>query len=239
MQTGRSSKPLSLTERAIFDLRAAILHLDHPPGSALRLDALQQRYGLSSSPLREALSRLVADGLVVQDSNRGFRVAEVSLEAFRELTEVRLLIEPETLRRSVREGDEAWEGRVVAAHHQLRRAEEDLPQRNPVLDARWAAAHQTYHFELLSGCQNARLRRECVQLFSDAERYRQVTARIRRAPRDKNTEHTDIMTAALARDEARAAQLLREHIQFTAEAMAEALHGEERRGGTPRILSAA
>ncbi len=239
MPSGSPTRPLSLTERAALDLREAILRLDHPPGTPLRLEALQQRYGLSSSPLREALNRLVADGLVVQDSNRGFRVTEVSLAEFRELTEVRLLIEPETLRRSVREGDDAWEGRIVAAHHQLRRAEEDQPQVNPVLDGRWAAAHHTFHQELVSGCSSTRLRRECAQLFSEAERYRQVTARVRRLPRNKHAEHTAIMTAVLARDEARAVELLREHIQFTADAMSEALRTDEIRIDKARLRSAA
>ena len=233
------SKPISLTEKAVIELREAILRLEHPPGAPLRLDALQQRYGLSSSPLREALNRLMADGLVLQDSNRGFRVAGVNAAEFRELTEMRLLLETEALRQSLRLGDDAWEGRVVAARHQLRKAEEELPQVTAALDERWSAAHRAFHLELFSGCPSQRLRRECAQLFGEADRYRRLTAEVRRSPRNKDAEHAAIMTAALARDEARAVELLRAHIQFTFDAMIQSLLGDDVRPSQRRSLRSA
>jgi GntR family transcriptional regulator, carbon starvation induced regulator len=218
-----ASKPLSLTERAIQDIRKAILRLDHAPGSALRLEALQAQYGLSSSPLREALSRLVADGLVHQESNRGFRVAELTAEELADLTQMRMLVEPPGLAQSIQHGDEVWEGRVVAAHHRLQRAEEGLAELQPALSEPWSIAHRTFHLELFSGCPSARMRRECTRLFDEAERYRWGTARLRRIPRKKDVEHAMLVEAALGRDAERATKLLRDHIEFAAASMKDIL----------------
>ncbi|TAL01439.1 MAG: FCD domain-containing protein, partial [Rhodospirillaceae bacterium] len=210
-------KQLSLTEHTLNELREAILRIDHEPGSALRLDALQKQYGTSSSPLREALNRLVSEGLVTQDSNRGFRVATISLDEFRDMTEMRLLLEPEALRRSIEYGDDEWEGRVIAAHHRLRRAEEGKTSISPTLDEDWSTVHRAFHLELFSGGPSLRLQKQCASLFTEAERYRRVTARLRQRPRDKGAEHAAIMAAALDRDSGLAVTLLRNHIQSTAD----------------------
>ena len=66
-----------------FDrLRGDIISGTLLPGSRLRFADLQARYGIGTSPLREALSRLAADRLVVQEVNRGFKVPPLSLEDF-------------------------------------------------------------------------------------------------------------------------------------------------------------
>lgn len=233
------SKPLSLTERTLGDLREAILRLDYAPGSPLRLDTLQQQYSLSSTPLREALNRLVSEGLVVQDSNRGFRVSEISQAEFEELTEMRLLLEPEALRVSITHGDDAWEGRVVAAHHRLRKAEEAQPLTSAVLDQSWSDAHRAFHLELFSGAPSQRLQRQCATLFAEGERYRRITARLRRRPRDKGAEHGALMQAALDHDADRAVELLRGHILSTADGMIEALATLEEQKQAAVLQSAA
>ena len=224
-------RPSSLTEKALGQLREAILRADHAPGTALRLDALQRQYGLSSSPLREALNRLVSEGLVRQDSNRGFRVSTVSLDELRDLTEMRLLLEPEALRRSIAYGDDTWEGRIVAAHHTLRKAEEGQTLVGPTIDEAWSQAHRAFHMALLGGAPSLRLRRQCASLFAEAERYRKITAHLRRRPRDKGAEHAALMAAALDRDAARAAELLSNHIKSTFENMVDVLQAIEE---TPR-----
>src|SRR5438309_11874569 len=89
------------------------------PSQKLRLDGLKETYGVSISTLRELLNRLTSEGLVVAESARGFEVAPVSADNFRELASLRLLLESHALQRSFVLGDMDWEGRVVAAHHKL------------------------------------------------------------------------------------------------------------------------
>src|SRR3954454_6747140 len=63
------------------------------PGQKLRLEALRETYGISISTLREILSRLTAEGLVIAEGRRGFEVPPVSIENLKELAELRLLLE--------------------------------------------------------------------------------------------------------------------------------------------------
>jgi hypothetical protein len=68
----------TISSRVLADLRGAILRADLSPGAKINLDHLRHRFDTSISPLREALARLTADGLVVFEDQRGFRVATVS-----------------------------------------------------------------------------------------------------------------------------------------------------------------
>jgi GntR family transcriptional regulator, carbon starvation induced regulator len=76
--------------------------------------------------LREALSLLIADALVVSQGQRGFRVAPVSLEDIADITNTRVMLECEALRQSIELGDDAWEGSLLSAFHRLSKAEEKL-----------------------------------------------------------------------------------------------------------------
>src|SRR3954462_14708131 len=111
--------PATLGEVAYQRLRADIVAGVLEAGKPLRLEALRQRYGLSFSPLREALMRLQSERLVLSTALRGFSVAPLSRAEMQDATETRILIESEALRRSMRDGDDDWEAAIVAAFHAL------------------------------------------------------------------------------------------------------------------------
>ncbi|HKU08507.1 MAG TPA: GntR family transcriptional regulator, partial [Bradyrhizobium sp.] len=113
------SEPATLGEAAYQRLRADIVVGTFKAGEPLRLEALRQRYGLSFSPLREALMRLQSERLVLSTALRGFSVAPLSRAEIEDATEMRILIESEALRRSMRNGDDDWEADIVAAFHAL------------------------------------------------------------------------------------------------------------------------
>ena len=114
-----AGEPATLGEAAYQRLRADIVVGVFEAGKPLRLEALRQRYGLSFSPLREALMRLQSERLVISTALRGFSVAPLSREEMMDATETRILIECEALRRSMRNGDDDWEAGIVAAFHSL------------------------------------------------------------------------------------------------------------------------
>src|SRR5882757_1262383 len=89
------------------------------PGQKLKLEALKEAYGVSVSTLREILSRLTSEGLVLAEGRRGFEVAPVSIDNLQELAELRLLLEGHAMEASFARADMEWEGRVVSAHHKL------------------------------------------------------------------------------------------------------------------------
>ena len=67
------------------------------PGEKLRIEHMKDDYGVGGATLREALSLLISDALVVSQGQRGFRVAPVSLEDLADITETRVMLEGEAL----------------------------------------------------------------------------------------------------------------------------------------------
>jgi GntR family carbon starvation induced transcriptional regulator len=205
----------SLTEKAFRLLRKKILLGEIIPGSKLKIDMLQREYNFSSSPLREALNRLAAEGLVSMDENRGFRVAQMSPEDLQDITTMRLIVEPAALADAMQAGSDEWEGRVIAAFHRMKRIEERVPRSKQYFDEDWTIRHKSFHMALFSACTSARLFMTCWNLFDQAERYRRFSANNRKEPRNTAGEHKAIMEAAIARETEKACQLVRDHILRT------------------------
>lgn len=206
------------TSMAIERLRAEIISGHLKPNEKLRVKPLMQRYGFSSSALREALSRLVTDGLVEAVDQRGFRTTPASREQLIDITETRVTVETVALQRSIKHGDLAWESRIVAAFHRLARSPRnpaDIPasERGAV----WAA-HDEFHASLISACRSEWLLYFCKLMYQHAERYRflwQVAVTEQNQQRNALQEHEDLMKATLERDAPKACALLGEHFWRT------------------------
>ena len=209
------SPNVPLVEQAFARLRHAVLTGAFPAGAKLKVDELQSAYGFSSSPLREALSRLSQEGLIRADARRGFRVAPISLDDLADITRLRRMLDVPALRESVQHGDDAWEAQVVAAFHRLERVESRLSDGPVALDDGWSALHRDFHFALVSACPSERLKTWGASLFDQAERYRRHSARFRKTARRKSNEHRKLLEAALAHDAELACALLDEHILST------------------------
>lgn len=106
----------SLRERLYETLREDILSNKYEPGEELQSDKLAQEFGVSTTPIREALVRLEGDGLVVSIPNRGVQVAPISLDDVRNLYEVRRLLEPYAAKIAARYCEE---GEVEALYEKL------------------------------------------------------------------------------------------------------------------------
>ncbi|GAP36506.1 FCD domain-containing protein [Piscinibacter sakaiensis] len=214
-ETLRHDAQTPLTEQAFRRLRRDVLAGTFPPGGKLKIDELQGHYGFSSSPLREALSRLAQEGLVRADERRGFRVAALSITDLADITRMRLMLDPDALADSIVHGGDEWEAQVVAAYHRLERIESKLGDGPVQLSEAWCELHRAFHMVLMGGGSSDRLKGWCASLFDQAERYRQASARMRQTARRKSNEHRRIMEAALRRDKDTACALLREHIKGT------------------------
>jgi len=208
-----STPPLS--EQAFARMRADVLSGSFGAGSKLKLDDLQRHYGFSSSPLREALSRLAQEGLVQADERRGFRVASISLDDLNDITHMRLMLDVQALADAIAHGDDVWEAGIVAAYHRLEKIESRLIDGPVVLDDEWSDVHRHFHQALIAACVSERQCMWSASLFDQAERYRRFSARHRPAGHRKSTEHRKLMEATLQRDVATACALLSEHIQST------------------------
>jgi DNA-binding GntR family transcriptional regulator len=172
-------------------LRGDIIASSLLPGSKLRFETLRSVYHVSFSTLREGLSRLAAEGLVVADGQRGFRVAPVSIKDMMDLTDARVLVECEALRLAIARGDAAWRTRVMGAYHGMDR----LPEQRST-STEWNAAHAGFHEALTSACDSPVLMEIRQKLFDRSQRYRRLAAAIRTYPRSNPHEHREIMETA-------------------------------------------
>ncbi|WP_434290030.1 GntR family transcriptional regulator [Celeribacter sp. SCSIO 80788] len=171
------------------------------PGARLHVDRLRQEFGVSTSTMREAISRLLIDNLVTSEQQRGFRVAPLSLKDFRDITDARKLIEAQALRISLLYRTEEWEADLVAAYHRLSRIEERLIGEGKSEYAHdWDEWNSNFHDCLVQNCDNAWLKRFRSTLHQHSYRYHRRLIGDRTLRRDVRTEHKAIFDAAIAGD---------------------------------------
>ena len=208
-----------LSEQVYERLRDAVMHGVHAPGAALKPQDLAKEQGVSLAVVREALVRLVGEGLADRLPNRGFAVPSFSDRRWQEIAEARLAVEPVMLRLAVERGDVDWEARVRAAHHRHARTPAFEGEDESYSDA-WAEAHRQFHRTLLEGCGNATLLEVFDRLWTASELARRFSAR-RNAERDHVGEHRRLEEAVLARDADAAVEALVAHLSMTAAGLVE------------------
>jgi GntR family carbon starvation induced transcriptional regulator len=220
----RGAERATLADEVVGRLRADIVSGRLKPGERLRFGELTALYGVSVSPLREALSRLTAEELVQPDAQRGYRVAAVSLSDLMDILESQKALEAMALRLAIADGDDSWEAQLLAAHHRLTRRE---ARRGTEPDETWAQEweerHREYHQALIAGCRLLWVRRFCAQLREHLDRYRNFAeVPPSRFPKIA-MQHEAIVEAALARDADRASSLLHQHYDAAAKIILEAM----------------
>lgn len=205
----------SRTARTYDLLRDAIVHAQFAPGEKLRIDHLGKTLEASTGAVREALSRLTAEGFVVAEPQKGFVVAPISRRDLEDLTEVRIEIECRCLEESIQKGDLDWEGRVLSLQHRLRVLDSKDQGPEGLYSPRWHELHKAFHDELAAGCTNTWWLRLRQQLFIQSERYRRLSGPLEEGSRNVSAEHDEIAAAALARDVETAREKMAEHLRRT------------------------
>ncbi len=205
----------SMTSMAYDRIRGDILGGRFGADQKITISDLVKEMGFSLGAVREALSRLGSEGLVVAETNKGYRVAKLTEEELADLTRTRVMIECECLANAIRNGDLRWEAGIVAAEFELSRLHLYDPANPGRGNPDWSAAHRRYHEALTAACDSPWMLRLREMLFVQAERYRIATLPYERQSRDLEGEHRAIAQAALARDIPKATGLLRDHLQAT------------------------
>ncbi|NQW80833.1 MAG: GntR family transcriptional regulator [Polaromonas sp.] len=178
-------------------MRADITHGLLAPSSKLRVEAMCKRYGVGASPLREALSRLSAEGLVDRTEQRGFNVAALQWSELPILTHSRAQLESLALRESINARDTDWEHELVLLVHQLSRTSRSLALDTYIPNPEWETLHRTFHRVLLARCTSRWMRGFCDNLADEAYRFRQVAAGQHFGSRNEHAEHVAILKLPL------------------------------------------
>jgi DNA-binding GntR family transcriptional regulator len=203
----------TIASQLVDRLREAIVSGQVEAGSKINLERARESFSVSLSPLREALARLISDGLVEFEDNRGYRVAPISLSNLEQITWLREEFETLALRQAIAVGDVDWEGDVMRSLHRLNRTIRDAAV--PETLERWEAYHRDFHLTLIAGCNVPLLLTFCRVLLNLNDRYRRSFLRATSGDRNVSAEHSEIAEGAVARDAEFACARLREHIHRT------------------------
>lgn len=201
----------TLIESSYEQLRQDIIAGILAPDTKLRIEELRNHYATGASPLREALNRLAGEGFVTVEGQRGFRVAPTSLKDLNEITNLRIMLECEAIRQSIRQGDDSWEAKIVAAFHRVGKLDDD-PNSNI---SEWEARNHEFHEALISACDSAWLLKFRHTLYEQHRRYRLISVLQHDKSRLVNDEHKAIMEAVLKHDEKAACEATEAHIMRT------------------------
>ncbi|MGI9480538.1 MAG: GntR family transcriptional regulator [Hyphomicrobiaceae bacterium] len=214
------TKRPTLAVQLVEQLRQMIFDGDLEPGSRLQEEELSQRFGVSRTPLREALKLLTAEGLITIEPNRGATVTELSVKELAETFPVMGVLE-------------ALAGELAASHAN----DDDLTALRALHDSivagyhgqdlkSYFAANQAFHERLVEAAHNETL----------ATHYHQLAGRVRRARYRANLsparwaqsvdEHEQIITALENHDGASLAVVLRAHIDHKFETVRDAIERE-------------
>jgi len=216
------SSKATIASTVADDLRHRIVCGELRPDEKLNVARLADGFGVTLSPVREALNRLISEGLVQLRDMRGFSVSPVSIEELDEITRTRIWLTEVALRQSIAHGDEIWLESLVLSHYRLQRTPR-MRTDKPGSGRAWDEAHRIFHRALTAGCRSRPLVTYCDQLFIMADRYRHLA---RSSPQQRgrqgDEEHQRILDAVIARDADGAVRLMAKHFETTA-AMCRAL----------------
>ena len=201
-------------------IRQAIIIGRHRPGTRLHIHDLSNELQIGPSPVREALNRLVSEGLVSQQDQRGFRVASLDLADLDDLFDARCWANEAALRASIQRGGQQWEENLVLMLHRLRRTPRLVDVENGLRGEQWENAHDEFHNALIGACGSTWMQNFCQRTSDAAARYRAVSRVALAGQRGDEEEHVAIAEAAIARDENKAAALLTGHLRHTRDLVA-------------------
>jgi DNA-binding GntR family transcriptional regulator len=200
----------SMTDRAYGSIRKWLLSGELGPGQKLNMIEMCRSLDVSQGAVREALSRLHAEGLVIVEQNRGYRAAPISAAELREIAEARLVIDSKCLRLAIENGDIEWEGSVLAASHRAERYLK-LYDGTPATGEPFTQARIAFYETLLAPCGNGWLLHMHRLLYAQLSRYRHLCLPFATDKKKLYERDGGFVTAILTRDADTAVEMLADH----------------------------
>lgn len=205
--TDETIKRTSVVDTVTERLRREILSGEIEPGGRIRVGELEQRFGVSHIPIREALRRLETEGLVVTSPQRATLVAGIALEDLAGLYDLRRIVEVPVVRRGV--------GRATDTQTaDVRRALEALEAVAPESGEFWEL-HRAFHWALMAPGASDWVERVLEQLWQSAERYVRITAATFGTTPAAMRDHRLMVELFEAKDGDALAELVERHLTRT------------------------
>lgn len=207
MGTAPRKESITTASRVFDALRLDLVNGRFAAGEKVAINGLKEQYQVGLSPLREALNRLAAYGLLVQENQRGFRVPRLDRHELDDVAEMRRELECMALERAILKGDAEWESELLAAAHRLKRADASSADVDD-----WEMLHGRFHSTLVAPCGSVWLLRFIDQLHDQFDRYRRMAPGVPETRQVLDVQHSELVELALERDVKAARELLEDHI---------------------------
>jgi DNA-binding GntR family transcriptional regulator len=225
--TDFASGEVALSDRLVDELQRRILSGSIPVGSWLRHSVIAEEFGISRTPVREALRVLNARGIVTIVQNRGARVNGLSSRDIRELGEIRSELEGLAARLAVHRIDDEQLAQMQDAVRDFEAAIEEYAadparSRSPEANARWSETNEAFHGAILRASGNRQLMVSIEDISRRLPRNSNYAAYSgnSRLLRQNLAEHRTVAEAILARDEKKARAAMVRHILSASESLA-------------------
>ncbi|GAB4088384.1 GntR family transcriptional regulator [Hydrogenophaga soli] len=179
---------------------------------------LAQRYAVSRVPLREALQRLVREGLVEVSKQRGASVRGLSEQDVLEIYDLRMMLEGEAMARSVAKLDAAGLSALDSVHAQLGQA---------ITASEQGALDRQFHALLYAPCGQTRLLKTLWELRGEMERYERLQSRLLVNTAFFQAEHAAILAACKVGDAEKACAEVRRHLTSAKQVVLRAINGKD------------
>lgn len=202
------------------ELRRMILTGVVEPGERINVRALESELGVSHIPIREAIRRLEAEGLISRQPNVGAVATQVSLRELDELYDFRRVLEPAVARRAVPLMDDATVAAVFEALERLESSEADEAGMDE-----YVKFHREFHWRILEPGASTMIERTLDELWRTSERYLRLLKGS--VTHIADPQHEEMAAACRDRDADHLAEVLFAHLDLTGSAMREMLYGDE------------
>lgn len=199
----------SLRQQVAHALRAALVAGEMRPGVLYSAPVLAEKFGVSATPVREAMLDLATEGLVEAVRNKGFRVTELSNQDLDEITQIRMLIEVPTVAEVARRCDDKMKTAVEALREVAREIETLAVERDLI---RYVEVDRQFHLSLLALAGNSHLVEVVRQLRARSRLYGLHVLADRGQLATSAHEHEQLVDLVLSGDVAGATTLMRQHI---------------------------
>jgi DNA-binding GntR family transcriptional regulator len=204
--------PVLTTEAITEQLRGLILSGAYAVGVQLKQEALARRFGVSRFPIRQALERLEAEGLVEHTPYAGSVVASRTLPDLIETLDIRIGLESRALELAIPNmgPDDVEAVKAIMARYD--------GSENP---REWAELNLEFHLRLYAPCRRRKLLKMIENLVRAIDVHLRTQQSYRLGRKVPQTEHRAILRACIAKDTRKAVALLKEHIEHTQAALSQ------------------
>lgn len=196
-------------------LKQDIINGYYMPNEKLVMSRLKGRYQIGTGPLREILAKLVQQGLVVAENQKGFRVKPITIQELLDIYESRSHLEIMCIKLAIEKGDDEWEANIIAAAHRMNLLG-NLEDKDDASIKKWESIHQLFHQAILNGCGLNGLMIARQSLYEKCARYRNFWLKMNMVnPQvfaDNRQEHNDLVELVINRKTDAAIELIHEHI---------------------------